>query len=92
MCHHSVLGTILFDVIPFLIYLLLLVLLSLKIFHYKKLNLGWKITLFIVSIFASWVIFNIILSQTVYLLEDLRFFRNMDIWECPGFINGRPVL
>lgn len=84
MCHYTILGIIIFRVLPIVISVGIAILLSIRIFKSKKLSLVWKIILFILSI-----IFSIIVCSFMFDLSTGHSFDNylgniVNIWKCPA--------
>jgi ABC-type sugar transport system permease subunit len=82
MCNYTALGTILFGIIPLCIDLVIVIILALLIFKSKKLNLTWKIILFVLSLILLYFISILFSFYVIDKLALSQLFDRAKIWQC----------
>lgn len=83
MCHYTDWGIFVFTFLPSLFCLALVILLSIKIFKVKKLHIAWKIILFILLLFLTYVLY-VVLSNLYFTGLGKTLFGNQDVLKCAG--------
>lgn len=93
MCQYSILGTIIFQVLPPIIIGAILAFVLVKFIKIAKLNLIWKIISIIVALiltFISWMWFEE--SKTMYSFDSKGILAGVKVWNCDDTLfNGVSV-
>jgi len=83
MCQYSVLGMIIFQILPPLIIGAILAFLLIKVIKISKLSLIWKIITIILALtltIISWMWFEE--SKTMYTFDSKGIFTGVKVWNC----------